>query len=207
MEASECGSVTNALADLKNGDPSQESHKVLWERYFNQLAAAVNGHLRNGLPAFADGEDAALSAIFAVTQGISRGSFPKLDDREDLWCILLTVTRRKVSKIKAREHAQRRGDGRTRSETDLAAADPDDFRGIDFFVSDEPTPEFAAMFKEEHRRLIAKLPSEVHSLIVTFKMEGYTNSQIAERIHESPRSVERKLSEIRKLWSQDETAQ
>ena len=42
-----------------------------------------------------DEEDVALSAFQSFYQGIARGRFPQLEDRDNLWRLLITITARK----------------------------------------------------------------------------------------------------------------
>src|SRR4051794_25398994 len=88
------GSVSHWIGALKIGDA--EAAQRLWERYFNELvrlARAKFGAIRCGE---ADEEDIALSAFHSLCQGAARGRFPRLDDRHDLWRLLVTITARKA---------------------------------------------------------------------------------------------------------------
>lgn len=92
---SEDEDVSQWLQDLKEGD--REAVQKIWERYFKKLVALA----RNKLPAKSrrafDEEDVALSAFNSFCLGVERGRFPQLQDRNDLWRVLLVITTRKAS--------------------------------------------------------------------------------------------------------------
>ena len=67
-----------------------------------------------------------------------------------------------------------------------------------------PTPEFAAQIAEEFQRLLQRLPDAELRLVAQWKLEAYTNEEIAAKLGYAVRSIERKLGVIRRLWSQDE---
>ena len=73
--------------------------------------------------------------------------------------------------------------------------------GLDQFVEDEPTPEFLALLAEEHQRLLEALPDETLRRTALWRMEGFTNEEVAEKLGVTARSVERKLQRIRDVWS------
>jgi DNA-directed RNA polymerase specialized sigma24 family protein len=64
----------------------------------------------------------------------------------------------------------------------------------------EPTPEFAAQVAEEYQLLLAQLSDPELEAVAVWKMEGYTNEEIAAKLDCTLRTVERKLRIIRGLW-------
>jgi DNA-directed RNA polymerase specialized sigma24 family protein len=70
-------------------------------------------------------------------------------------------------------------------------------------IDSEPAPELAAQIADECRRLLAKLSQDDLQAIALWQMEGYTVEEIAARLGRSPRTVARKLAEIRDLWSDE----
>jgi DNA-directed RNA polymerase specialized sigma24 family protein len=69
----------------------------------------------------------------------------------------------------------------------------------------EPTPEFAALVAEECQRRLDRLGDAGLRSVALWKMEGYTNDEIAQRLGCVPRTVERTLRVIRGLWDQEAT--
>ena len=192
-------SVTEWIGDLKAGDDG-ESARRLWERYFTRLARLAHAHLRAAPRGPADGEDVALSAFDSFCRGAAAGRFPRLDDRDDLWALLVTITARKAAEQVRRERRQKRGGGRVRSEQELGGADWEAGGGLDEVVGSEPTPELATMMAEQYLRLLGRLGDETLRRIAAWKLEGYSNDEIAARLGCGQRTVERKIGVIRSRW-------
>jgi DNA-directed RNA polymerase specialized sigma24 family protein len=200
MPTDDPGSVTRWIGALKDGE--QAAAQPLWERYFQrlvQLARAKLRTVRHG--ATADEEDAALSAFDSFCAGVARGRFPRLDDRDDLWRLLLILTARKLVDQARHAGRQKRGGGRVLDEAALNGPDTDAGpTGLDAIISPEPTPAFAALVAEEHRRLLNTLGDETLRRIATLKMEGYTLEEIAARLGCARRTVVNKLQLVRMRW-------
>lgn len=201
MPNDEQGSVTRWITDLKAGD--RRAVQPLWERYFARMASLARARLRavRLRDGGQDEEDAALSAFDSLCVGLERGQFPQLDDREDLWRLLVVITSRKVL-LQARRHLrQKRGGGNVRLATDLAE-DGDDDELLARVVSSEPTPEFAAMVAEEYRRLLDRLGNDLMRQIAILRMEGATGDEIASKLGCARRTVVRQLSLIRRILAE-----
>jgi DNA-directed RNA polymerase specialized sigma24 family protein len=54
---------------------------------------------------------------------------------------------------------------------------------------------------EECGRLLDALDSDVLRSVAVWKMEGYSNAEIAAKLGRSESTVERKLNLIRQIWS------
>jgi len=54
---------------------------------------------------------------------------------------------------------------------------------------------------EQAQNFLDDLPEETLRTTALYKLQGYENSEIAEKLSLSVRSVERKISLIRRLWS------
>ena len=130
--------------------------------------------------------------------GAIQGRFPLLADREDLWKLLVVITARKVQAYVRRQTRQKRGGGRVRSETDLAADDLG--AALDEIVASEPTPEFAVMIAEQYQSLLDVLDDDALRQVAIRRMEGYTDDEIAESLGCARRTVVRRLNLIRKTW-------
>jgi DNA-directed RNA polymerase specialized sigma24 family protein len=186
-------SVTNWIGQLRAGDAAAAQR--LWERYFRRLVGLARKRLR-GLPRrAADEEDVALSAFDSFYRGVGQGRFPRLNDRHNLWDLLVVITARKAIDLREHEGRQKRGGGRVRGESAL------DGQAIEQVVGDEPSPALAAQVAEEVERLLAVLPAEGVRAVALMKLEGYTNAEVAARLGCAEVTVERRLGLIRNLWS------
>src|SRR5262249_43782359 len=68
----------------------------------------------------------------------------------------------------------------------------------------EPTPDLLAQMSEECEGLLRRLNDEHLRQIAVWKMEGFTNEEIADKLGYVSRTVERKLRVIRELWQMPE---
>jgi DNA-directed RNA polymerase specialized sigma24 family protein len=201
MEHQESGSVSRWLCDLKGGD--REAVQPLWERYFAQMVSLARARLRalRTNRASSDEEDAALSAFESFCVGADQGRFPLLSDRDDLWRLLVVITARKVLARSRHDLRQKRGGGTVVSETDLSARGSAEESGpLDQVIGREPSPEFAAQMAEGYGRLLESLGDESLRTVAVWRMEGYTNDEIAHRLGCARRTIARRLELIRATW-------
>jgi DNA-directed RNA polymerase specialized sigma24 family protein len=200
---SSTGSVTHWISLLKAGNHA--AAQPLWERYYRRLVGLAYKKLQ-GLPRrAADEEDVVLSAFDSFCRGAEGGKFPRLVDRDDLWQLLVVITARKACDLVEYEHRQKRGGGKVLGESALAGADSllELEPGMEQVIGNEPTPEFAAQVAEECQRLLDQLDDPELRSIALWRLEGYTNKQIAEKLSCVPRTVKRKLDRIHYLWEKE----
>jgi DNA-directed RNA polymerase specialized sigma24 family protein len=193
---SSSGSVSRWLGQLKAGEHA--AAQELWDRYFRRLVGLAHTMLQGTSRRAVDEEDVALSAFASLCRGAERGRFPRLLDRQDLWQLLLVITRRKALRQVNYQRRQKRGGGQPAG-TDLA---PEEASLVEI-LSREPTPEFAAQMAEEYQRLLEVLGDPELQAIAVCKMEGDSTDQIAAKLKRAPRTVERRLQLIRKLWEKE----
>ncbi len=134
--------------------------------------------------------------------GARSGKFPLLQNRDDLWGLLLVITARKASNQKKHQVRLRRGGGEQRGESVFEANA--DGAGIAQIVGHEPTPEMAAMLTDEIEHLLARLADPTLQQIAVWKMEGYTNDEMAVKLARSKRTVIRKFNLIRQIAEAEE---
>jgi DNA-directed RNA polymerase specialized sigma24 family protein len=197
---SSTGSVTQWIGQLKAGD--RRAVQRLWEAYYKRLVALARERLWGAKRRVADEEDVALSAFDSFCRRVERGGFPHLKDRHDLWRLLVVITIRKAINLAKHERTQRQGGGNVRGES--AFVGPDGEEGIDQVLGREPTPQFVALVDQQFQRRLDSLPSAELRSVALWKLEGYTNDEIAEKLSCVRRSVERKLELIRGLWGKDD---
>jgi RNA polymerase sigma factor (sigma-70 family) len=199
---SSSGNVTWWFRQLKVGD--REGVQDLWERYYRRLVALAHQKL-HGLPGReVAAEDVALSAFDSFIRGAEQGRFPRLEDRDDLWQILVMITTRKAIDLQAHEHRSKRDCRRLQADSDGDAEDSGSLlRGL---IGREPDPAFAAQVAEELERLLRRLPDDDLRQIVLRKLEGCTNEEIASRCAVARATVERRLGRVRKHWASELTS-
>jgi DNA-directed RNA polymerase specialized sigma24 family protein len=187
------GSVTRWIGALQAGD--HMAAQQLWERYFRRLVGLARKKLENAPRGGADEEDVALSAFGSFCRNAEQGKFPQLEDRDGLWRLLVVLTARKAAHLLRDATRQKRGGA-------AVAADSED-EILDQVLSREPDPEFAAQVAEECRRLLRGLGDAVLEAVALGRMEGYTVEEIAAQLGYAPRSIKRKLKDIRAIWTNE----
>jgi RNA polymerase sigma factor (sigma-70 family) len=190
------GSISRWLDPLKEGNP--EAAQQLWERYFHRLVWLARRRLGSAALPAGDEEDVALSAFASLCRSAEAGRFPRLEDRDSLWKILVTLTARKASHLLRDERRQKRGAGRASLD---AGGDGALLQQV---LSREPSPAFAVEVAEQYQRLLARLDNPDLVRVTGLKMEGYTNDEIAGQLNCTTRTVERRLRIIRGLWEKDD---
>ena len=190
-------SITAWLAQLQQGD--EDAARRLWNSFFHRMLEVANRRLKHTRLADYDEEDVALSAFKSFCMGVRQGRFPNLQDRDDLWRLLFVITSRKVAD---RFAFQRRAKRDTSREVILYSANSGNGTISTWFVSDEPNPAMAAECQEQLSLLLDRLQLADLKRVAVWKMEGYTNEEIAQMMSRSLATVERKLRTIRDIWSQ-----
>lgn len=192
-------SVSLWIANLRQGD--QQAAQDLWTRYASRLVAVAKrklGQVQNGI---ADEEDVAQLAFTSLCCGAKAGRFEDVSNRDELWWLLLAMTKRKAVDLIRRETAKKRGGGeivRTPMLPDGVAA-----QNLGDLIGGEPTPEYLAIMAEQYARLMESLRDDCQRHVVVSRIEGYTVSEIAGQLGITKRSVERKLQLIRDKWSRE----
>ena len=177
-------SISQWITGIKDGD--EESARELWDRYFHRLVALGRRVLQTTPRRAGDEEDVALSAFKSFCLRAREDRFPKLDDREDLWKLLMTITMRKAFRT-------------ARKEGKAAVTEESFFQ--EQLVDAQPTSDFVRQLEEEIDHLISGLEDERIRAIALAKLEGYTNAEIAVKVERSVSFVERKLQLLRHLWT------
>jgi RNA polymerase sigma factor (sigma-70 family) len=186
MASLEIQSVTRLIRAAQLGRASAVA--PLLAVYFDRLVQLAHSRLRN-LPGLANyDEDLALRSFYSVYRRLQDSERPlRLTGRDDLWSLLATRTISRAIDL-IRRHR------------------PDEVPGefdLEQLLTREPTPEEAAATAEECQRLLDMLDEPELRQIALWKVEGYTNEEIAVRLDCVPRTVERKVRRIRLLWKHE----
>jgi len=194
-------SVTDWIALLKAEDDSLAAER-LYHRYIQRLKALARTKLGATSRRASDEEDIAIVALHSVFRGLRENRFHRLNDRNDLWQILVMLVDRRVTDQIRRASRDKRGPGRELGESALESHERSGSQvgGIGQVMDREPTPAFAAELLEEFNRRIAQLDDRSLQEIAIRKLEGCTNAEIAHQRGCTERTVERKLKLIRKIW-------
>lgn len=179
-------SITRLIRAMQDGRNSAVG--PLLEVYFDRLVQLARQRLQNlpGMAAY--DEDVALRSFHSLCQRIRDPARPlDLSSRDDLWRLLATRT---ISR--AIDLIRRHRPGEVPGAND-----------VEQLLTREPTPEEAAEVADECQRLLDLLDEPELRQIALWKVEGYTNEEIAARLDCVPRTIERKVSRIRLLWKHE----
>ncbi len=187
------GSVSNWIVALRGND--HEAAQRLWDRYFKRLLGVARNELaKRGPKAVNDDEDVALSAFHAFCRGLNDGQYPDLQNRDDLWGLLVVIAARKANDRAKGDLAQKRGGGQVALSLDALTADQ-----LMRLCEEQPDPHMAALIAEEWTRLLESLDEPLQH-VVLWKLEGLTNSEISERSGCTRQTIQRRLRLIRETW-------
>jgi RNA polymerase sigma factor (sigma-70 family) len=186
MASPDVQSITRLIRAAQSGRASAAG--PLLAVYFDRLVQLARSRLQD-LPGLANhDEDLALRSFYSVYRRLQDPERPlHLTGRDDLWRLLATRT---ISR--AIDLIRRHRPGEVPGEYNLEQ-----------LLTREPTPEEAAATAEECRRLLELLPEPELRLVALWKVEGYTNEEIAALLDCVPRTVERKVRRIRLLWKHE----
>ncbi len=194
------GSVTRLIELLRSDDKTERELAALliWQRYFRDLLELARNNLNKRIRRREDEEDVVQSMYKSFCLRQQRGEF-ELAGRDALWKVLVTMTL-----CKARNAAKAQG----REKRDIARERTlplDDETQSAQWVLEQldaagPTPAEAAVLNEALELRLEALADPELRQIALWRLEGYTNREIADRLDITKRSVERRTERIRSKW-------
>lgn len=193
--------VTLWIQALHEGE--DEVAADLWEYCFPRLLRYSRSRLPENLRKALDEEDVALSTFKSLYRNAKRGALQQVQSRDELWKLLTCIAARKVSGYIRHETRKKRGGGQVRGESIFQSADEIGSPGIQQTPDRGLDPEMAAEFDDRCQELLEMLGDDTLKTIALLRMEGYTVDEIAERVGCAKRSVERRITLIRKTWESE----
>jgi RNA polymerase sigma factor (sigma-70 family) len=195
------GSVTRLIIDLRSDEPAlrEAAARLVWGRYFKELLVLARNHLSARIRCREDEEDVLQSMYKSFCSRQRRGDFD-LANRDELWNLLVQITLRKARNTATR-HLQGKRDVRREGAkgVDQSSESPPGSI-LDQIDSGGPTPAEAALLNEALEQRFERLSDPALRQIALWKLEGYTNPEIAKELECTVRTVERKLERIRAYW-------
>lgn len=173
------------------GDRSAET--LLFQRYVRRLSIFARSRLATRIGSRVDPDDAVQSAFRSFFIGARSGRFT-LNESDDLWHLLATITARKAARLNERHSASKRSVQKERaveSYDDSASRwEAADYRHVG--------PVESAVLAEELSNLMADLKPELR-FILELRLQDESIASIAERIGKSPRTIRRRVEELRRI--------
>jgi len=190
-------SVSCWINQLREGNHQAASR--LWERYGFALQQLAKKRYGGALNAVFDEQDLAQSVFVALWRNAEEGKLDDVQDRNELWWLLLEITRRRALTRLKFNQAQKR--------TILPSQHmpgPSAQEGVGSLsqISDprELPPEAMVILHEEHDRFMDLLRDDTLRAIAQRKLQGDGVKEIAKELGVSVRTVIRKSNLIRDIW-------
>jgi RNA polymerase sigma factor (sigma-70 family) len=184
-EKKSAGSVTLLLEGLCAVDETKT--KEFWDLFFPRLVRVANQILR----CHQDAEDAAQEALVKFWTRATKDHEPFDMDRYGIWAFLSKITVRQALDFLKNRSRKKRGGGKVLLESDLGSLVGQDW-DLDCVIGDLSFCSFDVVLDE----LLGSFSEETRSLLV-WKMMGYTNQEIANRLGCSEKHIRRKIQRIR----------
>ncbi len=179
---------------LRSDNPAERdiAAQLIWQRYFRDLLELARNNLSKRIRQREDEEDVLQNMYKSFCLRQQRGEFD-LAGRDALWSLLVTITLRK-----ARNTARKQGRDMRDVAREQTLLDHDETHPATGCSSrwTPPTPHRPRWRCSTRRWQIPSCAS-----IALWRLEGYTNREIAEKLDCTERSVERRLERIRSKWT------
>jgi RNA polymerase sigma factor (sigma-70 family) len=195
------GSVTRLIEFLRSHDPAERdlAARLIWQRYFRDLLELARNNLNKRVRRREDEEDVLQSMYKSFCLRQQRGEFD-LASRDALWKLLVTITLRKARNAAKKQMREKRDVGREQTIENRDEGESGQW-ALEQMDSSGPSPAEAALLNEALERRLQALDDQELRQIALWRLEGYTNLEIAERRKCTERSIERRMERIRNKWN------
>jgi DNA-directed RNA polymerase specialized sigma24 family protein len=188
----EPGSVSKWVSQMKAGDRS--AARSLWGRFYGKLVRAATRRLgRNPDPSLG-GEDVAQVAFANVCEGLLTGKYPQLENRDDLWRLLMASMVNRVTSHYRFINAQKRTVALNQP---LEKIDEKSLLTL-------ATPEAQAELKDLIEHLLETLdqddPTGELREIALLYLQEHAASAIAKKMRRRKTNILQKIHLIRLMW-------
>jgi RNA polymerase sigma factor (sigma-70 family) len=195
------GSVTRLIQLLRSGDATERdlAARLIWRRYFRDLLELARNNLNKRIRRREDEEDVLQSMYKSFCLRQQRGEFD-LSGRDALWRLLVTITLRKARNVAKKQARDRRDIAREQTISDRDDGESAHW-ALEQMDAAGPSPAEAVLLNEALERRLEVLADPELRQIALWRLEGYTNREIADRLDCTERSVERRMERIRSKWT------
>ncbi|MDB4372677.1 ECF-type sigma factor [Mariniblastus sp.] len=190
--------VTIWIEQVRQSD--DEAIKRVWQHFADGLQEYARGKIHPKTRRVYDEQDAVQSMFLSLCQGLKADRYPDLQNRDNLWRLMLVMTGRKISK-RHRFDRQLKRDNRRLLTDSYFVQNSHDRNSPNLYPSAaEPTPELLAEFADTSSALIEALGTDNLKDVALLRIEGFDDCEIASRLQCSRSTVQRRLVMIRKIW-------
>jgi RNA polymerase sigma factor (sigma-70 family) len=189
------GSITCLVPQLR--ERNELAIEAIWRRFVRRVHGAARPVIAGLGPGLGDEEDVAQSAFRAFYEAAACDRLPPIGSRDELWRLLLTITRRKAINRLRREFRIRRGGGaRTVHDADAVNQTCDRAnRSVELVELQELVDELFEKLNATGDERLAE--------IARLRLEGFHNQEIADKLGCAARTIQRKLHILERLWSEN----
>ena len=167
-------------------DDAQAAQR-LWDRFYPRLVELAEPRAKGLAKGGIEAEDVAADVMASLWRGHAAGRLADVKSRDELWWLLLALTKRKIVDHQRRQSALKRG-----GEVVVGPLELNGHPGYQFdeIVSVELSPDYVVAFEEECLRLLRQLRDDQLRQIAVDRIEGVeTNDEICQRRGISPATV------------------
>ena len=166
-----------------------EAEQLLFNRFSRRLIQLASGKICEVFNSKIEPEDVVQSVFKSFFVRHRRGDL-EFNSWDDIWSFLACVTARKCSEKTGAFLTKKRCVNRESADSQR------DEQFSRQLTNDEPTPEHVAMFNELLSQLFGSM-TESQRDIIRFRMQGFTNTEIAKKLGRTERTVYRALLQLR----------
>lgn len=188
--------------------PNQRTAEFrLFDQYYPRVLDVARASVRGADRRVFDEEDIANEAFSEFYAGLADGRFSSLKGADELWAMLICITRRRAIDMLRHVTAARRKPDQLRGESLFAFNSIRDVSTNQGVGKGQKASDIATVDSDEEVEHFLKFLEAWDSEgflapVARLKLDGRTNPQIAEEQNRSLRAVERAMQKIRNLWQQ-----
>ncbi len=173
----------------RNGDEAAAT--ILHERYLMRLLNLVGRHLADRFNSRLDPDDVVQSVFRSIFRLTREGRF-EFESDGDFWKLLLTMALNKVRNT-VRHHQAGKRDPALES---ISTSSDGTESYIVNRLSSQPTLQEIVSFTDLLERVLVRLEPD-QQLLIQYRLEGYTQKEIADKLGVDDRTVRRMFANLR----------
>lgn len=183
-------SFADLMARLESGE--DDAARQVFVRYTQRLVGLARKHLGGRLAVKVDPEDVVQSAYKSFFLRQRDGDF-EIGSWDGLWGLLTVITLRKCADRAAYYHTEKR-------QLNREASDPTDSSPAawQLAVDRDPSPEEVVALSEAVEELFRTTEDADERAILELSLQGFTATEVSEKLGRAERSVRRLRERIRK---------
>lgn len=194
--ASDLDRLQDCLKRVRQGDPHAIAE--LYNRYLDRSVRLAKSRLRVGEDHLIDDEQAAMSALESLIIRVRGGSYSDIKDHLKLWNLLACIINRKLIKYRRSMYGPTRSPEQPFIPVNEIDGDSSNNFGVNV-VDHEPSPLSAVIANDTLQQILDNLSDPDARSVLLLRLEGYSDSEIADQLNHSRSWVARRTSAIRRV--------